>query len=224
MSTWMRAGLACPACGGGVETPIAKGVHASRAPQTRAAILDGTLHRMQCTHCAAAIVIDAELLYTDFARGHWVQVGAAADLARWPTIERDALAGFQRWLTATSPAIAPEAARFTVRVVLGLDELRERLLLWDAGLDDALVECAKHVALRQQPAIRGAGHRLRVERVDHAELHLASIDDARQVRARWTMPRGLIDSLDRAQWRRDLPELFEPGFASIDRLLVDEAG
>jgi len=143
MSTWMRAGLACPACGGGVETPIAKGVHASRAPQTRAAILDGTLHRMQCTHCAAAIVIDAELLYTDFARGHWVQVGAAADLARWPTIERDALAGFQRWLTATSPAIAPEAARFTVRVVLGLDELRERLLLWDAGLDDALVECAK---------------------------------------------------------------------------------
>ena len=51
-------------------------------------------------------------------------------------------------------AIEDRALSFRIRVVSGAERLREKLLLWSAGIDDALVEVLKLAAFRDRPALR----------------------------------------------------------------------
>jgi len=203
---------------------LARGVHASRAPRWREAVLDGSLHRARCAGCDAEIDVHRPFLYTDMARRQWVHVDVPEALGRWRAVEAEALAGFDRW-SATSPLFATRAHELRVRVVFGVDELLERLMIWDAGCDDATIECAKLTALRERPDARGHDERLRVDAIDDRGLHVRAIsaDRARAPRAAWITPRAVVDTLDLATWRGRFPELFGRGFVSIDRWLAAEA-
>ncbi len=121
----------------------------------------------------------------------------------------------------TAVAFAFQSAQ--LRVVFDLDELRERLEIWDVGLDDGVVECVKLRCLRDQPAMRGPGERIRVARITtEGDLAMRVIDGAapEHTRAEVHVPHAVVDEVAAdATWRARFPDLFTGGFVSIDRYL-----
>jgi hypothetical protein len=69
-------------------------------------------------------------------------------------------------------------ASFRVRLVFGYDELREKVVLADAGLDDIAVECLKLLAIRHDPSLFGFADRLLVRSVDDERLTVDRHRDA----------------------------------------------
>lgn len=193
------------------EARLARGANVARSPEVREAALAGTLNRPACSQCNVRYEVGETLVYTDPERGHWITTARSDELVRWSELEAVALAGFRTSLRTA----AAEAFRTTaVRIVFDLDELRERLAIWDAGLDDGLVECAKLRCLAENPAIRGGGERIRVDAITSSHLHL------RTPSRRWQIERRTIDAIGAdPQWRERFPALFSDGFVSIDRYL-----
>ena len=219
MSTWYSAVVRCPACEHTFEGRFVRGANAARAPELREAALAGTLNRPPCPACGRAHAMDATLVYADPPRGHWISVARRGELAEWATIERAAVAAFQ---TSLETAVAEAFAGARVRVVFDLDELRERLAIWDAGLDDGVLECVKLSCLRERPELRGPGERIRVARIAAAAITMHVLDGATPelVRGGFEIPCALVEQVagDPA-WRAQFPELFGAGFVSIDRYL-----
>lgn len=108
-----------------------------------------------------------------------------------------------------------------VRIVFDADELRERLVIWDAGLDDARVECLKLQCIRERPDVRGPHERIRVLSINSATIEFAA-ERAPGVALRgWSAPQNHLTSIERdPQWRSEFPELFARGFISYDRYLI----
>jgi hypothetical protein len=194
-----------------------RGANALRAPELRTAALANTLNRPACPQCGHRADTDAAVVYADPGRGDWILVAHHGELARWQDIEASALATFRTSLEAAS-----EIPMTHVRVVFDLDELRERLAIWDAGLDDAIVECAKLSALGERPTLRGANERLRFAHATADALELRVVPDGRPdvARATFSMPRTIVSTLAAdPTWRARFPALFDHGFVSIDRYL-----
>jgi hypothetical protein len=223
MSTWSQEAVPCPGCGAAVAAAIVRGVAGGRAAGLRAAALDGSLHRPRCPRCDVVIAIEEPFLYTDLGRGEWVMVAPTPAWTAWRDAEALALATFAR-ATAAAPRLAAAAAGCRVRLVFGVDELREKLTIWDAGGDDARYECAKLAVLRREPGLRRPGERLRWDQVATDPLVLVAVRPGAPtpVRGGWDVPRRVIAELDLDAWRPAFPELFGRGFVSIDRWLTAE--
>ena len=105
--------------------------------------------------------------------------------------------------------------------MFGLEELREELVIWDAAIDDALVECMKVRAYASDPALAAPGSHLIVDVVRDDEVIVCTWFPATpgptqlvELPAPW-----LHDALrDRASLEARFPELFRGGFVSVDRL------
>lgn len=222
MSTWDDLVLRCPRCATELRARIAAGVHASRIPEVRDDILARRFHRVACRGCGASIEVQRPLVYTDFDRDHWVLVAGPGELGRWPAYEARLREDVARVFERGSPLAHGLAERLRVRVVFGYEELREKLVVWDAGLDDALVECLKVRAYAEDPALAAPGSRLLVEGCRDDALDLlwfARATDARPARALTTPPAWLRDTdRDRASLAARFPELFGGGFVSAARL------
>jgi len=143
MSTFSQATLRCR-CGVEYVVDVADSVRAAARADLRAQILDGTFHRFACPQCGAVAQVDKLFAYTDFPRRQWFTVVPAASLARrseWLALaERSFQAVF---VERAAPVVTAWAPQFTRRVVFGLASLREKLLGFDAGLDDRRVEQLK---------------------------------------------------------------------------------
>ncbi len=203
---------------------LARGIHASRAPEVRAKIVAGVLHRMPCAACGTTLDIHHDMVFTDFKRGDWVRVARPGALTEWQPHERETLEQFERLMTMGAPIVADLAPTFRVRLVFDLDELRERLVIWDAGLDDAIVECVKLGCLRERADLVRPGHRVRLRSVEvNGDLDIASVPGGTpSVDAmRWTVPAGVVQRVHeaRSDWQAQVPELFGRGFVSVDRYL-----
>ena len=204
---------------------LARGVHATRAPEVRAQILAGALHRVPCAGCGARIEVHRDFVFTDFKRGDWIRVATPAALDRWFAIEAETEEQFERVMTCGAPVVAELAGKFRVRVVFDVDELRERFTIADAGLDDAIVECAKLSCVNERPDLARPGQRIRVRAVQASgDLLIASVpaDQPTADVATWTVPAAVVARVaaERAVWRATNPELFERAFVSLDRYLV----
>jgi hypothetical protein len=134
-----------------MSVEIARGLHITRLPQIRERLIAGTHQLYTCASCKQATQFEASCVYTDFERNEYVAVetphGASwqAAVARHKTIFRD---NFEQ-----GPPIAQEMGqRFKRRIVFGFAALREKLVLWDAGLDDRVVEACKGDLLREEEA------------------------------------------------------------------------
>lgn len=196
-----------------------RGAHAQRAPELRERALAGTLNTVTCSRCEHSFPAGVELVYTDVPRGQWVYVARSAELPRWQDIEQRA-----HQLIHTALASSPTAAALPqgqLRAVFDTDELRERLAIWDAGLDDAVIECVKLDCLREQPAVRRSGERIRVTAIDDRMISLTAGLRPGRPRCGWQVPRARVQEIaGDPRWRAELPELFASPFVSIDRYLV----
>ena len=146
MSRAVKMMLACPACGKSGEFTSWSSLNATLDPHEKTRLLDRTLTQFTCAAC-----------------GHQAQVV-------YPLLYHDMTNGFMVWMIpdAPGPAGAPPEAlppgvvqklgeKYRYRLVSNLNELIEKILIFDAGLDDRIIELAKLVAAAKLPPEKADG-------------------------------------------------------------------
>jgi hypothetical protein len=221
MSMWSERTIACPSCGAERRARIALGAHVGRAPQVRDDVLARRFHRVACA-CGLEIRIEARFEYTDIERRQLLLVGRTGECAAWPELEGELRAAVHRVLELGSPLVQPFAREVKSRVVFGTDELREKLIIWDAGLDDGIVECIKVRAFASDPGLAAPGSRLLVDEVTDSDA-LACLWSPRAgapASSRLELPSTWVRDAyrDRGSLEARFPELFRGGFVSVDRM------
>lgn len=229
MSTWTELAIACPRCTAQIRARVAEGAHITRVPHVRDEIVARRFHGFACGTCGETIRVHKSFVYTDFGRKHWILVALAGEMSAWPDWEAQLRRDVAHAFDHGSPLVHEITRGFQVRVVFGYEELREKLVVWDAGLDDALVECLKVRALAQDPGLAAPGSRLLVHRVDpddRCHLHwYARATDPAPARALALPAEWTADVVrDRASLAARFPELFGGGFVSVNRFAPALAG
>lgn len=148
MSTFRHYPTTCPACGHHHEVEIARGLHITRLPNVRRNLLDGTFQVHRCPACGEAAVYEATVVYTDFERNEYVACETARSTT-WQTALARHQTVFRNCFEHGPPIAQDMGRRFKRRVVFGFRALREKLVVWDAGLDDRIVEAVKGDLLRE---------------------------------------------------------------------------
>lgn len=144
MSTFVAATVTCPHCGHAHERQVATSVNAVRSPWLREAILDDSFQREPCEACDHEMVLVVPFLYVDFDRDILIGVYPLSHGGDWASLEREALVAFTTNVVESTSGFARRlSADVRVRTAFGLDALREKIMILEAGLDDAAIEAVK---------------------------------------------------------------------------------
>jgi hypothetical protein len=177
MSITRTEQVAC-GCGAPVEIDLCDSLNAERHPHLRERVMHRRLHTAICVACARVTIVEHQFLYVDLARRQVLGVFARADRDDADDRAREVEAMFERWFRGDAPRWMRELAeRCLVRACFGLEELREKLVADEAGLDDLALEALKCVVLAGDPGFRDVGAAtLRLDRVERDLLELVAVD------------------------------------------------
>jgi hypothetical protein len=144
MSTFAPCRATCPHCTVTFDTEVVTSVSAHRTPGLREKVLEGSFGEQSCPGCGRTVVVIVPFPYVDFDRRHFIFVQPAELVGEWQDHEKLVDELFTENLSESPSWRARElSADFIVRTVFGIDELREKLLVFDADLDDGVIETVK---------------------------------------------------------------------------------
>lgn len=148
MSTFVPSTIICR-CGEHYVADVANGLHISLRPDVRQQILDGTFHRFHCPNCGLTTQIEVLLSFTDFPKRQWFTIAPTTGLPWRRRYLEIAEQGFQSTMVNNAPALVVGwSSEMTRRLMFGLAALREKLITFDAGLDDRVIELLKIQLIR----------------------------------------------------------------------------
>ncbi len=130
MSTQMSKDVGCPHCGAAIRTQMWPGICVQENPELRQRILDETLFDWKCPECGYAARFIYPCLYHDRERKFMVYLvpnGSGREFQPVDVSEK-----------------FPRLAAVKKRVVSAPAELKEKILIFEAGLDDYAVELVKY--------------------------------------------------------------------------------
>ncbi len=180
MSVLTSRSVKCPSCGTVKRRSVAKSVNLRRSPHMRAQIMDGSFQSFDCERCDATYLVDDPFVCFDYHSGDWIAQYPSPDEHQWSEVEPeiDRVIGWA--LGPTAPPATHAAAKATrLRTVFGLAALREKLVCFEAGLDDATLELTKMRILLDagQPPVEGPRLRLMAVSADRLELAVTRTAD-----------------------------------------------
>lgn len=129
MSTQMTEEISCPQCGAAVKTELWPGVDASQNPELRTRVLDETMFDWNCPECGYAARFLYPFLYHDPKRGFMVYLSPNGGGCGCESADAD--------------SEFPQLAGLTKRLVATPEALKEKILIFEAGLNDYAVELVK---------------------------------------------------------------------------------
>jgi hypothetical protein len=206
---------------------VLKGMHITRLPEQRAAILRGDLQRAQCAACGVGFRYEAQSIYTDFSRYEYVAVEPPQG-GDWRALRAHHIGVFDRTFQM-GPAVASDlAGGVCPRLVFGLGALREKLLCWDAGLDDRVLElckaswCAREgvetsSTLLRLEAVLDGGHMMLAVLEPSVRVGDAGVFSLPKLKARAVIQKDQIEKLHRRQTTliAEVPWLKEPWLVDL---------
>ncbi|MDY2869698.1 MAG: CpXC domain-containing protein [Succiniclasticum sp.] len=137
--------LDCPKCGHHFLHRLKVNFNTETHPEDRQSVRDGSAFQVRCPQCGAAWRVDYSFFYDQpqdqLALYCLLDLKEAASLA--DAIRRNLLP------PEAAPTPVPSWQKYTWRVVRSLADFREKLTIFDAGLDDRYVELFKVFALNQ---------------------------------------------------------------------------
>jgi len=153
-------------------TVLADCLNVQRTPRARTLILERSFHRLEVD--GAGMQVEKAFFYLDLARSQAFLVQPPRERYR----HGEASAALARMLLVLPPQMRERAGQ--LRVVYGVEELREKLVAADAALDDRAVELMKAALVHDHPVLlTRARLRLVLDRVDaQGARFLASYDHA----------------------------------------------
>jgi hypothetical protein len=140
------------ACGAPLEVTVADSLNAGRHPHLKQAILDRTLHLFTCGACGRSLLVEKDLCYFDFDRRQFFCTYPHHERARATELAAEVKRAHTTWMLERAPGFVTEYGKgFLVRVCFGYEELREKIVIDDAGLSDLVVEALKMDVLSADP-------------------------------------------------------------------------
>lgn len=133
-------------CGKSFETQVARSLNAARTPSIREKILRGDLHQAMCPDCGNRWTVESPFYYADALRNCVFHVRPREERFKY----RAHSDNLDKAVSDLPHEMFPPA-HTQLRVVYGLDELREKIVAQDAGLGDRNVELLKVLVLRDHP-------------------------------------------------------------------------
>lgn len=125
MSTSVTKEIACPQCGSAQSLTLYSGINVSDNPELKEKILNESLFDYRCPRCGYGAQMAYPLVYHDPKNGYMIAL--------------------YRTNTKGNKVEAPQSiSGITKRRVKNLAELKEKILIFDAGLDDVAVEMVKN--------------------------------------------------------------------------------
>jgi hypothetical protein len=215
----------CPACGTRLPVRVADNLNAERMTDARRWVLDRSLFQGACS-CGTRFTAVHPFLYVDFERGLWIHVMPEDKRPEYHGREPEVVDAFHTAFdTERGPRfVASLAALVTPRLVYGYEELREKVVGADAGLDDAVVEALKLEILALRPELAEGGVMLLTLEAADAELltfrsHGFGSDGAGEILGELTVARALYDKLAEPEtgMRHSYPGLFGATYVNIQR-------
>lgn len=135
----------CPRCGHRLQVVMHSGINRAQDPEVAQLLLEGTLFQATCPSCGAQIQLDYPLLWHDLQHRCMVQYVTDDDEAAHAHEVFD-----QARRSAEDAGVLGIAFHgYSLRVVRTQNDLREKALVFDADVDDRLLEVCKAVALYQ---------------------------------------------------------------------------
>ena len=146
------------ACGRTNVVTAARTANATRFPELRDQVIARQLNHFVCESCGRLLIADVDLFYFDFHRKEFIGVFPFGRRAHPDECEPIIAATFERTMeTDAPPFLKTYAEGFFTRTCFGLEELREKLVIHEAGLDDFLVEVLKAELLLSHPGLLERG-------------------------------------------------------------------
>jgi predicted RNA-binding Zn-ribbon protein involved in translation (DUF1610 family) len=132
MSIAAHTEFTCPSCGAVSKVQTRGPVNAQTDPSAKTAILKGTYFNYRCAACGNEIRLLYNCLYIDpdLRQAICLITDGSNDAEHVPLLKNGG---------------------YILRIVRSVNDLREKLLIFDAALDDRIVEIAKGTALSQLP-------------------------------------------------------------------------
>jgi hypothetical protein len=170
MSVYSRQSLPCSRCGVTRTVDVVDSANPYRHPPFLDALLDRSFNRFRCKACGHVDVAEGPMLWTDVQFDLVAWLLPRSRRISWTQLEIDVEAGLRGPVRNEGPAFVQAWGRGAcIRLVFGLEELREKAVARRHLLNDAVVEVLKlpYVDLEQ-----GTGPVL--ESVDEEGLRLVA--------------------------------------------------
>lgn len=135
MSIISKAKAVCYKCGGNHTIDIYKSINAETDPDLKAAVLSGEAFLWECPDCGTSNLATYECLYHDPKEKYMVWV-LPFGVPEGP--QKDAIMNQVRSM-----------GDYRLRIVSNAGDLMEKVMIYDAGLDDRCIELVKYVAGRE---------------------------------------------------------------------------
>src|SRR5262249_49763575 len=135
--------IPCRRCGREIEAVTIESANVMRHPHFQEQLLERRLLKMSCPRCGAVHLHFDRFMWTDLPGRLCVIVMDDNDRADWPRLEPEAREAIAVPFSEGPAAVRELGRALTIRLVFGLEELREKVLCRIHGLDDRLVEALK---------------------------------------------------------------------------------
>lgn len=218
-----RLTVACPAGHAQLlELPTTLGLQVPTDP--RLGLLTGTPGGFFCPLCQSAYQVELTGTYLDPARRHFILIQKPSQLPNWKSLEAELE---QRFLDAVPPAQRTSTSRpWLKRLVFGLPGLKEKLALWETGLDDRLLEVIRLQAVQSAAGISKPSARelpaLTAIDIEHSRLSFGWLEPGPLKGKVLHLPLPQYDALEsrRELLLKQVPALFVSPFVDARRLLL----
>ncbi len=181
MSTLAPVTIGCPECGAAISGQIVICANLPRLPAAVEALKADRFNQLSCG-CGKRVRYQRAVAAVDFRRRLWVYCWPRTCERHWVDLARLTEGAFRKNMAIQAPAmIRDQADAWLTRTVFGYEALREKVVLWEAGLDDVQVEQAKLWMLRGQPRWAYARFRLRKVDAEHLYWEIERLDRERDL-------------------------------------------
>lgn len=139
MSEVKKQMIACPKCGKEIEIDVWNSIDIPYDMEQKEKVLNNTFFKASCDICHASIPIGYKCLYNDMEQKYLIWVAPKLEEAE----QKDIVEYNEKLKTDSRLRLAQGG--YTYRIVRNDNELREKVLIFDEGLDDRYIETMKMV-------------------------------------------------------------------------------
>lgn len=159
MSLTAKANGVCSKCGQTTEITVYKSINTADNPELKEKVKNGALFLWVCPHCGTVNLARYETLYHDPQK----------KLMLWLVPDGKISETQMQAITNHTKAMGG----YTLRLVRDMGELLEKVLIFDAGLDDVVIELCKWVTKREMTSTSGKETKLE-EKQNNDEISAAT--------------------------------------------------
>jgi hypothetical protein len=229
MSQVATESVMCPSCLESHDHSVFRSLNGERIPAQVQRLLEGSFERITCA-CGHSYQPEHRMLYSHYALRTWIAMYPRAQRDQFAMLEHGIQLVFEQDFKAAPPMVAAGLRGVRPRLVFGQVALAEAVRVSEAGLEPALLECAKLMLVRRNLATalgHGPAELIYEGATAGGQLQFGLVELGAGVRRETlTAERALLDELGavRDELVAQYPDLFARPYVSATRYLFGAHG